>query len=676
MIKTITLITLYFLIGLTHVFAQIEAGSIPSKLSLVDNPDVKVLRTAVDASFEEIRELTTWKWYDSTYTPTPKKEIWLRFEMENRSKDSVGNYFYSLDHYVTIYQQKSKGFEVFKNGLYVPLNQRANKTEAYFTELTFNPYQKSLVYVVLRVKNGVAPSTVPSLYSERGYWKLSRGIYNEEANSIGFIYFYIISLVTIFMFALIFWLRLRERIYLFYLGYLFFQIIYGFLVLRSTLAPIGRFFDYVPKLSSALSEPVQFTFIGFYIFFILYLLQIKNYDRLLAKILYFLGVFCFAYALSRFIFSYFFYDPNVVEVMFATVRLIILPVNFILIFWIIYKVKHPLLPYFIVGQVFFFIGAILASYIGYVGAETISDDVFVFKESANIIFQLGLLIEVYCFSLALGINIFLLRQEKEKTDGVLIEQLQENQLLQERMNIDLDKKVNEKTEELIQLYTELEREKEQKIKDDFNQRLKETEMVALRSQMNPHFIFNSLTAIKYLIMASRNEYAISYLDDFSSLLRGILQNSNRKKITVEEELEILQLYLSLEQNRMGEEFIYDIQCTSKEELSQYEIPPLLLQPIVENAIWHGLHPSLKIKKKLTVIFDTSKNLKIIIEDNGVGRKESAKRKKLHNSMGTKIVYDRLTLFNHLNNPTIDLKVTDLEEGETVLGTRITLTYEY
>ena len=106
------------------------------------------------------------------------------------------------------------------------------------------------------------------------------------------------------------------------------------------------------------------------------------------------------------------------------------------------------------------------------------------------------------------------------------------------MNRELDEKVNQKTDELIQLYSKIEMEKEQKIKDDFNQKIREMEMMVLRSQMNPHFIFNSLTAIKHLIMSSRNEYAVAYLDDFSSLLRGILQNSNRKKITVEEELEI------------------------------------------------------------------------------------------------------------------------------------------
>lgn len=259
-------------------------------------------------------------------------------------------------------------------------------------------------------------------------------------------------------------------------------------------------------------------------------------------------------------------------------------------------------------------------------------------------------------------------------DATLIKQFQENDRLQASMNRELDSKVREKTTDLIRLYTEIENEREEKIKSEFTQKIKETEMVALRSQMNPHFIFNSMNAIKNLIMTSRNEDAMAYLDDFSSLLRHILQNSNQREITVEEELEILELYLSLEQSRLGAGFNYQIYVTSREELSQYQIPPLLLQPIVENAIWHGLHPSLKEEKKLIVTFDTTENLKIIIEDNGIGREESAKKKKLHTAMGTTLIRDRLALHNHLSDHVVRLEITDLQKNGGGVGTRVTLIY--
>lgn len=674
--KFLLLIVLSFLASLTQLTGQIIADSISFGVELVNNANVQALRTDVETTFEEIKNSNLWKPYDSTYISSPQAAIWLKFELENSSRDTLHNFIYSNINYVTTYQKTDLGLEISKNGTLLPLPQRTNKSEYQYTKLTVFPFKKSSIYVRLYNSSiGYNPGH-PLLYSEMGYYKQSNQIRERHLKPIGFIYFNIISLITIFIFSLVFWLRLREKMYLYYLGYLFFLLVYGFQALRTTGATVGNLFVYIPKLSNLSFEPVQFIFIGFYVLFISHLLTVKKYDKILAKVLTYLAISCFVYAVGRFIFSYFFFGLMFSESLFLIVRSIILPLNFVLIFWIIFKVKHPLLIYFIIGQSFLFLGAILASYIEYSDFHLVRGHFFNFKQAPNIVFQIGLLAEVYCFSLALGQNIFILQREKEKATVALIAQLKENQLIQKTMNRELDEKINKKTSELIQLYSQLEIDKEDKIKSAFSQKLKETEMVALRSQMNPHFIFNSLSAIKHLIMTSRNDDAIIYLDDFSTLLRGILQNSNRKKITVEEELEILEVYLSLEKNRMGSDFKYNIQVSSREALSQFHIPPLLLQPIVENALLHGLQPSLKTNKELTVIFDTTENLKIIIEDNGIGRKESAKKKKLHHSMGTSIVQDRLTLFNHLNDHDIQLKVTDLEEDGNVLGTRITLTHQH
>lgn len=674
--KTNVLIFCLFIFGLTSLNGQIVADSIPYKLELLANENVKVLRADKETSFENIRQKTSWLSYDSLYKPELDTSIWLQFIIENTSQKPTEIYLYSLEDYITVYVENDRSFKELKNGVLVPLSERANKSEHFFTPLGIGPQEKSIVYIKLETNSGKAIGS-PVIYSERGYWEFSRNLYKEEESAIGFLYLYIVSLITIFVFTLVFWIRLSEKLYFYYLGYLFFQLVYGFLVLKGTMSPFGDFINEAPVLVNNLMEPVQFIFIGFYVFFIQQLLVVKKYDKLLERILYYLGLFCFLYAITNFVFSHLLLDAKYMEQMFLLVRFIILPINFILIIWIIYKVKHPLLIYFIVGQTFFFVGAILSTYLSINNVHLIPGHIFNFTESLNIVFQVGLLAEVYCFSLALGKNVFLLQKEKEEINVELIKQLKENQEIQERMNRKLDKKVSQKSYELLQLYSEIEKEREQKTKDDFNKKLKETEMIALRSQMNPHFIFNSMNAIKSLIMTSRNEDAITYLDDFSSLLRSILYNSNLKKITVEEELEILELYLSLEQSRMGKEFVYFIEVASKEALSQYSIPPLLLQPIVENAIWHGLQPSLKSLKKLTITFDTTENLKIIIEDNGVGREASAKKKKLHTSKGTSIVHDRLKWYNFLNDYKIYLTITDLVEVDgSSLGTRITLTYDH
>ena len=630
--RILILVTLYISAGLMPVRGQIVGNSIVDRLKLIDNKNVSALPIDKEVAFNKFKLSHAWKANATTNAIT---------------------------------------FSENNDGYYVPINQKVKLIEHSFTKLTSAPSHKARLYDQLKANDF---SSSFALFSKKVSLNASNSNYGRQIKSIIFIYFYIFSLFTLFIFALVLWLRVRGKLYFYYSGYLFFLIIFGFIVLRKTSAPVVNFFEYAPELSKKLNEPIQFIFISFYIFFILNLLRVSLYDKHLARALKYLGMVCLFYAGSRFLFNVFLFDPHFAPTLFTTVRLIILPINLALIFWIIFKVKSPLLGYFIIGQSLFFIGAVLGSYISYSGMENMPGHFFGFKEASNIVFQLGIIGEVYCFSLALGKNVSLIQKDKERMDATLIKQFQENDRLQASMNRELDSKVREKTTDLIRLYTEIENEREEKIKSEFIQKIKETEMVALRSQMNPHFIFNSMNAIKNLIMTSRNEDAMAYLDDFSSLLRHILQNSNQGEITVEEELEILELYLSLEQSRLGAGFNYQINVTSREELSQYQIPPLLLQPIVENAIWHGLHPSLKEVKKLIVTFDATENLKIIIEDNGIGREESAKKKKLHTAMGTTLIRDRLALHNHLSDHVVRLEIADLQKNGRGVGTRVTLIY--
>ncbi len=670
--KRIAFIGFFLLIGIHTLSARIKTDAIVSKLELVGRTDVQALKSNREVSFENVFKNTGWKPYDSTFIGTPDTTIWIRFQLENTTEDTVKTYLFCLSNYSDIYYQNVQAYEHLKNGNMRPLKERSNKREHYFTEIKLLPLQQSWCYI--KLSSNYINYDCPVLYSKSNYLEFVYDLRGKASPSVAFIYTYLISLCCIFSFALVFYFRLRKRIYFYYLAYLFFQIIYGLLVLRFTHATVANFALYVPEFSHLIFEPVQFAFIGFYIFFILSLLEIKTFDIKLSKILISFGVFCFVYALLRFVFDCFWGESEINELIFTIVRMIVLPLNFVLFFWIIYKAKHPLLKYFIFGQSLFFIGSLLSSIISYTEVFLVPGSIFNFPYSQNIIFQAGLLGEVFCFSIALGESVFLIQKEKDNANRELIEQLQQNQRLQENMRIELDKQVNEKTNELIKLYSEIEKQKEIQLKKSFSERLCNMEMLALRSQMNPHFIFNSLNALKNLVMMSREEDAIQYLDNFSVLLRTILQNSSKNTITVEEELEMLELYLSIEKSRLGEDFSYVIHCNSREELSQYTIPPLLLQPFVENAIWHGLQPSEKTDKKLSIIFDTEQRLKITIEDNGVGRVESGKAKKLHKSVGTNITKERLSLYNHASDSKMHLRILDLEYEGVSAGTRIIITY--
>ncbi|MCC5920692.1 MAG: histidine kinase [Cyclobacteriaceae bacterium] len=211
----------------------------------------------------------------------------------------------------------------------------------------------------------------------------------------------------------------------------------------------------------------------------------------------------------------------------------------------------------------------------------------------------------------------------------------------------------------------LKEEEKKRIQSEYEKNLLQAEVLASRMQMNPHFLFNCLNSIKYLIQKEEAEKAIKYLTTFSRFIRSILESGKQKQISLFEELEIVTKYILLEENRFDENFTFQLEneCTDQES-KEIPIPPLLLQPFVENAIWHGLLPDNKPIKKLTIRVkqkDQSK-VSIEIEDNGVGRKEIEKSgSNLHKSMGTKITQDRIDLFNQTGNLKVQFQTIDLTD---------------
>lgn len=207
--------------------------------------------------------------------------------------------------------------------------------------------------------------------------------------------------------------------------------------------------------------------------------------------------------------------------------------------------------------------------------------------------------------------------------------------------------------------------------------LAQSELKAIRSQMNPHFIFNCMTAIDGLIACNEKEKASNYLGKFSKLMRQVLQLSNEQFIVLSEDLRTLELYLQLEQFHLGEAFTFTIKADEslKEGL---EVPPLLLQPFAENAIIHGLKPSLKADKKLDIyIYKKENTIFMEITDNGIGRQEAGLRNKKHThhtSMGTTLSKERLELMEQTLNLKTDIQYIDLTDDTGVAnGTRVVIT---
>jgi ligand-binding sensor domain-containing protein len=202
----------------------------------------------------------------------------------------------------------------------------------------------------------------------------------------------------------------------------------------------------------------------------------------------------------------------------------------------------------------------------------------------------------------------------------------------------------------------------------------ELEMQALRAQMNPHFIFNSLNSINRFILQNNKEQASEYLTKFSKLVRLILQNSNATLITLESELEALQLYLELESLRFNHRFSFKISVDDEIEAEIIKVPPLIIQPYAENAIWHGLMHKTGIGNLEIEIKEEKNFLQIKISDDGIGRKKAGELKsksaETHKSMGLKITEDRIAMMSKEENKGV-VVINDLVHADgTAAGTEV------
>jgi LytS/YehU family sensor histidine kinase len=224
----------------------------------------------------------------------------------------------------------------------------------------------------------------------------------------------------------------------------------------------------------------------------------------------------------------------------------------------------------------------------------------------------------------------------------------------------------------------------EKTKSELQQKVSDLEMQALRAQMNPHFIFNCLSSINRFILKNETDEGSDYLTRFSRLIRMVLINSKQALVKLEDEVEMLGLYLDMERMRFKYSFDYNITHTNTVDGGAIQIPPMILQPFCENAIWHGLmnlpgarHGEEK-HGKLDIGLSVSDHvLNCVIEDNGIGRKKAtelkSKSRERQSSLGLKITEERLAMLNRENSGDSFYKIEDLyDEAGNAAGTRVIL----
>ena len=272
----------------------------------------------------------------------------------------------------------------------------------------------------------------------------------------------------------------------------------------------------------------------------------------------------------------------------------------------------------------------------------------------DFVYFAGLLIENVAFSFALGHKQRINYREKVEFHEGFIAQLQKNELLKDEMNRENEKRL------LIE---------NEKIK--YLQEISDLKLSVLQSQMNPHFIFNALNSIKYYIIENDTQNAVIYLTKFSKIIRTILSASRIKEFTLSEEIQTIQLYVDIENLRFNNEMKFTVSNAANLDLDAIKLPPMVLQPFIENAIVHGI-ATVKNKKIDLEISLKNDAVQICITDNGIGRVEAEKIKStIQNkvkSLGTKIAGEMLK--NYFKDKKYRIEYIDLYENEIPCGTKV------
>lgn len=480
-------------------------------------------------------------------------------------------------------------------------------------------------------------------------------------------------LLLLFIVSFVFF-NTRRRIYLYYSLFLFFSLVYALTSLREVTSMHSTFFTFLHG-NLRFTESTTILSFAFYIFFSIPLIDLQIQAPKIAKALQIFGLLCIGYSMSYFILFTFINAYHIY--IFITTRIIIFTVAAHYLIQLYIHTKSPVRTFFIIGSICYFIGSVIAS------LRFTTEQLFpvsFYDLSAPAYFQIGILLQALFFALAMGEKVVIQHKELNTQQRAQINQLATEEKWTKELNKQLEDEIEARVNEVISIREHLEEQERKRINAEHERNMLKSEIQIKQAQVNPHFIFNSLNAIKYLILQNENKKAIKYLVTFSRFIRGVLEQANTDIISLESEIAITNDYLELEKKRFDENFNVYITKDLPSDMNNYYTPPFLLQPFIENAIWHGLLPSTKREKNLSIQIKSKENrIIIVIEDNGVGRNHNIKKShsKDTGSLSIELTLNRLELFNlHQENQRISHEIIDLKDAnEQPIGTKVVLYLE-
>ena len=600
------------------------------------------------------------EWRQQKFGNRPLIIQWKKFTVRNISLTDTVNLSISTVHYFTrIYAgnellAKSGAYET--RG-YHPLNSTGGYDRGRLPVIV--PPQKTITYW-LRTEDRQNQLIPPIIYLETRFTGFAAEV--ESVFEARYLFLILACMTGCFLFIGIYaaynYFLYRHASFLWYISY---SIAAFFSGLHWMDIRLGMFM-FSPLLHDIIFSIFIYLIPVLYSFFIGSMLQLNIHFKkgwLLVKLLVVISIIQMLLEFIEVRFEWFPFNKNYYGIFLNISPLILL--NLVLLV-LTAKSKEPVKWFLFTGIFSLMILWCLPVMNLYAPSENINPELFQVVNFPIVFLLLGLVIEAFCFSFALSYRSKLVLIEKNN--------------LQKNYTKDLEGKLEQRSNELEVQRNIREEQKLQQIATAFEQKIAETEMTALRAQMNPHFIFNCLNSIKLYTLENDSQTASEYLTIFSQLIRLVLENSRSEKVTLQKELETLRLYIQLEAMRFKDKVKYRINIAPEIDQQYIDIPPLLLQPYVENAIWHGLmHKKEGGNICINVSLPLEHCLQVEIIDDGIGRNlaaefksKSATRQK---SFGLKMTSERIDIINQVYNIKADVEIIDLKDAmNNAIGTKV------
>lgn len=512
--------------------------------------------------------------------------------------------------------------------IYGPVIQKIsyNKSRVWSPQITFPANQmvelRIRVFFPIFTPQETIARKAYRLYSPAKWENFWSGILNDYSLILLFYSFSIGGLFLFNLFSIAQYIETKERYYLFYALYIFSIFLYGWYWLSITYFKDAYFLP----MPLPMTRKIEVTI--FYIGYILYfkVLVYFLYERSV-KFIKFLKIGQTVTAILLLINILLFWAPDdsIWYLSYLGLRVLYEILNLIIFLWL-FSFRTRLTTYLGIGTLCMSLG-ISISFLSGFEAFLLPQNQGIWSDNMTYFYQ-GALLEILFFTIAFTHKYKLLKEEQIRKEGQITKALIQSQEAEANANIRF-----------------------------------------LRSQMNPHFIYNCLTALSTLILRSDSKLAFRFNDDFARLLRRILENSRKRLITLKAELEVVDLYIQLQQVRFAGKFRFEKDIHPDVAIDEILIPPTIIQPFLENALEHGLAPKFNMAECLLSlrVYLIDQKLAISIRDNGIGREAASKNQvfpdRQKESIGSSVTQQRINSAFGSADPENEVIIEDLVDAE-------------